>query len=38
MNLDMVYRNSQLNSAQEEYAYIWQSKRGGIITIETEKV
>ena len=38
MNLDVVYRNSQLNSAPEEYAYIWQSKRVGIITIETEKM
>ena len=34
MNLDMVDRNS----APEEFAYIWQSKRVGIITIETEKM
>ena len=33
MNLDMVDRNS----APEEFACIWQSKRVGIITIETEK-
>ena len=33
MNLDMVDRNS----APEEFAYIWQSKGVGIITIETEK-
>ena len=33
MNLDMVDRNS----APEEFAYIWQSKRVGIITKETEK-
>ena len=33
MNLDMVDRNS----APEEFGYIWQSKRVGIITIETEK-
>ena len=34
MNLDMVDRNS----APEEFACIWQSKRVGIITIETEKM
>ena len=34
MNLDMVDRNS----APEELACIWQSKRVGIITIETEKM
>ena len=33
MNLDMVDRNS----APEEFAYIWQSKGVGIITIETKK-
>ena len=33
MNLDMVDRNS----APEEFACIWQSKRVRIITIETEK-
>ena len=33
MKLDMVDRNS----APEEFACIWQSKRVGIITIETEK-
>ena len=33
MNLNMVDRNS----APEEFACIWQSKRVGIITIETEK-
>ena len=33
MNLDIVDRNS----APEEFACIWQSKRVGIITIETEK-
>ena len=33
MNVDMVVRNS----APEEFACIWQSKRVGIITIETEK-
>ena len=33
-NLDMVDRNS----AQEEFACIWQSKWVGIITIETEKM
>ena len=34
MNLDIVDRNS----APEEFACIWQSKRIGIITIETEKM
>ena len=34
MNLDMVDRNS----APEDFAYMWQSKRVGIITIETEKM
>ena len=34
MNLDMVDRNS----APEDFACIWQSKRVGIITIETEKM
>ena len=34
MNLDMVDRNS----AQEEFACIWQSKWVGVITIETEKI
>ena len=34
MNLDMVDRKS----APEEFACIWQSKRVGIITIETEKM
>ena len=34
MNFDMVDRNS----APEEFACIWQSKRVGIITIETEKM
>ena len=34
MNLNMVYRNS----APEEFACIWQSKRFGINTIETEKM
>ena len=34
MNLDMVDRNS----APEEFACIWQSKRVGIIIIETEKM
>ena len=34
MNLDMVNRNS----APQEFARIWQSKRVGIITIETEKM
>ena len=34
MNLDMVNRNS----APKEFACIWQSKRVGIITIETEKM
>ena len=33
MNLHMVDRNS----APEEFACVWQSKRVGIITIETEK-
>ena len=33
MNLNMVDRNS----APEEFACIWQSKRVGIITIETDK-
>ena len=33
MNLDMADRNS----APEELACIWQSKRVGIITIKTEK-
>ena len=34
MNLDMVDKNS----APEEFTCIWQSKRVGIITIETEKM
>ena len=34
MNLDVADRNS----APEEFACIWQSKRVGIITIETEKM
>ena len=34
MNLDMADRNS----APEEFACMWQSKRVGIITIETEKM
>ena len=34
MNLDMVDRNS----APEEFACIWQSKRVGIITTETDKL
>ena len=34
MNLDVVNRIS----APEEFARIWQSKRVGIITIETEKM
>jgi len=34
MNLDMV----DSNSAPEEFACIWQSKRVGIITIETEEM
>ena len=34
MNLDMVDRNS----APEDFACIWQSKRVGMITIETEKM
>ena len=34
MNLDMVDRNS----APEDFAYMWQSKRVGIITIGTEKM
>ena len=34
MNLDMVDRNS----APEDFACIWQSKRVGIITTETEKM
>ena len=33
MNLDMVDRNS----APEEFACVWQSKRVGIITIEPKK-
>ena len=33
MNLDMVDRNS----APEEFACIWQSKRVGITTTETKK-
>ena len=33
MNLDVVDRNS----APEEFACIWQSKRVGIITIEAKK-
>ena len=33
MNLDVADRNS----APEEFACIWQSRRVGIITIETEK-
>ena len=34
MNLDMV----DINSAPEEFACIWQSKRVGITTIETKNV
>ena len=34
MNLDMAGRNS----APEDFACIWQSKQGGIITTETEKM
>ena len=34
MNFDMADRNS----APEEFACIWQSKRVGVITIETEKM
>ena len=34
MNLDMADRNS----APEEFNCMWQSKRVGIITIETEKM
>ena len=34
MNLDVADRNS----APEEFACIWQSRRVGIITIETEKM
>ena len=34
VNLDMADRNS----APEEFACMWQSKRVGIITIETEKM
>ena len=34
MNLDMADRNS----AQEDFACIWQSKQGGIITTGTEKM
>ena len=34
MNLDMADRNS----APEDFACIWQSKQGGIITTETEKM
>ena len=34
MNLDMADRNS----APEEFACMWQSKRVGITTVETEKM
>ena len=34
MNLAMVDRKS----APEDFACIWQSKQGGIITTETEKM
>ena len=34
MNLDMVDRNS----GPEEFACIWQSKRFGVLMIETEKM